>query len=281
MILYLISLLLLSVNAETTKQNSTVRVQDYYANYSLAQQNENQLKNSLHEIIASTHEKQNQAPDKLVDKCESSKSCYSHKDLGYHTAREYLFGEIYLEKVNGEHMIEDYYCGQTFTNQQFPAHSGLGENKIPDPNILNTEHTWPQFRFTDKYPESMQKSDLHILLPVPQHVNSIRGSYHFGEVEKVEVQACELAALGKSKEQQTVFEPMDKRKGDVARALFYFAIRYQVAIDQNEENYLRKWHEMDPVDEEESTKNNQIFEKQFNRNPFIDFPELAKQIKDF
>lgn len=35
------------------------------------------------------------------------------------------------------------------------------------------------------------------------------------------------------------------------------------------------WHEEDPVDEFEIQRNNRIYEYQGNRNPFIDYADLA------
>ncbi|RYZ68005.1 MAG: nuclease, partial [Proteobacteria bacterium] len=77
------------------------------------------------------------------------------------------------------------------------------------------------------------------------------------------------------------FEPPDAHKGNVARALFYFSVRYNIKIDPIEENFLKAWNKADPVDQEESGRNEAIMKIQGNRNPFVDFPELADSIGDF
>ena len=41
---------------------------------------------------------------------------------------------------------------------------------------------------------------------------------------------------------------------------------------------LLAWHEEDKVDAFEVQRNNRIYEYQGNRNPFIDYPELANQL---
>ena len=41
---------------------------------------------------------------------------------------------------------------------------------------------------------------------------------------------------------------------------------------------LLKWNEEDPVDAFETQRNNRIYEYQGNRNPFIDYPQLADHI---
>ena len=113
---------------------------------------------------------------------------------------------------------------------------------------------------------------------------------------------------------ETVFEPQDSDKGDIARAIFYMAARYNyysgsdsTPIDGNNPNLvlandlsensrtgtssatspfamgllsdLLAWNKLDPVDEYETHRNNLLY-KNFtnNRNPFIDFPEWADAI---
>jgi endonuclease I len=78
-----------------------------------------------------------------------------------------------------------------------------------------------------------------------------------------------------------VFEPPTVHKGRVARALFYFSVRYDIPLDPEEEAYLKKWNAEQPVDQEEITRNEEIYKAQGNRNPFIDYPELASLIADF
>lgn len=73
--------------------------------------------------------------------------------------------------------------------------------------------------------------------------------------------------------------------GAVARATLYFLLRYPGKIDDTEKEltrdrlqYLLGWHENHPVSDYEKHRNMAIFEKQGNRNPLIDFPELAEKI---
>ena len=114
---------------------------------------------------------------------------------------------------------------------------------------------------------------------------------------------------------QNVFEPQDSDKGDIARAIFYMAARYNYfsgsdsdGIDANNpnllvtndlstwesSNYLSSetvsgkvgiladllaWHKADPVDEFEIHRNNLLYTNfTNNRNPFIDFPEWVDYI---
>jgi hypothetical protein len=78
--------------------------------------------------------------------------------------------------------------------------------------------------------------------------------------------------------------------GDVARALFYMAVRYnglQVVngnVSEKPKGFigdlatLLLWNQSDPADDFEMNRNNIIYNWQQNRNPFIDHPDLANYI---
>ncbi|HSD14084.1 MAG TPA: endonuclease [Flavobacterium sp.] len=78
--------------------------------------------------------------------------------------------------------------------------------------------------------------------------------------------------------------------GDVARAIFYMCVRYN-GLDvvngnppQNPDGFigdlatLLTWNHSDPADDFEMNRNNYIYTWQVNRNPFIDYPNLADYI---
>ena len=79
-------------------------------------------------------------------------------------------------------------------------------------------------------------------------------------------------------------------KGDVARAVFYMAVRYNGlnVVNGNPPNNpdgfigdlatLLTWNFTDPSDDFEMNRNNIIYNWQVNRNPFIDHPDLANHI---
>ena len=79
-------------------------------------------------------------------------------------------------------------------------------------------------------------------------------------------------------------------KGDVARSLFYMAIRYNAldvergflptttASKMGDLDALLDWHRNDTADDFEMNRNNIVYEWQRNRNPFIDMPQLAEYI---
>ena len=71
--------------------------------------------------------------------------------------------------------------------------------------------------------------------------------------------------------------PGDEHVGDVARIVLYMHIRQSIPLNRvgNLQMFLR-WHELDPVNAFEESRNDKIFSIQKNRNPFIDHPELVE-----
>lgn len=205
----------------------------------------------------------------------------NHQVLGYYKARQVLLGQMYLEKNGSEYFVRDVYCQKEFTNDDFRRGTGVGPDLIPDPDVLNTEHTWPQSRFTDRFPKETQKSDLHHLFPTDSEMNNVRSSNKFGEIKGQTIPTkCNSSKFGKTASGFR-FEPPRDHQGNVARAIFYFSIRYQIPIDNDEEVVLRKWHSSDPVDSIEQEHHEMIFNIQGNRNPFIDHPDWVQKISDF
>jgi hypothetical protein len=84
--------------------------------------------------------------------------------------------------------------------------------------------------------------------------------------------------------------PTTTWKGDVARACFYMAVRYDglnVVNGNPPENSIGQigdlatlltWNQTDPRDDFEMNRNNYIYTWQVNRNPFIDYPNLADYV---
>lgn len=205
-----------------------------------------------------------------------------HSPVSYNRARELIFGFLYLEGSSPQtYSLDIYYCNQTLTNKDFDKANQLAPMQIPDNNVVNVEHAWPQSHFTGQFSKSFQKADLHILFPTLSYINSIRGNFPFGEVVEVKQSPCSQAALGLNAQGEQVFEPDDVIKGDMARATFYFSTRYKLKIDQNQEEALRRWHKMDPPDSKEIELNEKIYKIQKNRNPFVDNANYVDQISDF
>lgn len=221
-----------------------------------------------------------QLGSEIIEKLHQASS-RNHHVLGYDKARNLLMGHIYLRQNGSNYFLRDVYCQKDFSNSDFSKGNGLGPNKIPDNRVLNVEHTWPQSRFTSNFPREAQKSDLHHLYPTDSEMNSLRSSHKFGEVSRSRFNVkCPASDLGEV-DGKLRFEPPQEHKGHVARALFYFSVRYKTRLDADEESILRKWHREHPIDNEEREHHETISQLQGNRNPFIDEPELVDQISDF
>lgn len=116
-------------------------------------------------------------------------------------------------------------------------------------------------------------SDAHHLRAVDGQENSSRGNRNYG----VDYNG-------------PVATPTSSWKGDVARACFYMAVRYNglnVVNGNPNENIigqigdlttLLSWNHSDPKDDFELNRNNYIYTWQVNRNPFIDYPTLADYV---
>ena len=84
--------------------------------------------------------------------------------------------------------------------------------------------------------------------------------------------------------------PTSSWKGDVARAIFYMSVRYNLlnVVNGNPTDgtigqigdltSLLDWNHSDRSDDFEMNRNNYIYTWQKNRNPFIDYPNLADYI---
>ena len=147
-------------------------------------------------------------------------------------------------------------------------------------------------------------NDCHHLRAAEHMINVNRSDKDFGELTNptsTDEYGCKWT--------DTIFEPRDEVKGDVARMLFYMMIRYgeyspdtfPTAVDgaNTEVAYnlalvdedvtttsmgngrlgklstLLKWHYQDPVSDREIYRNNVVYLYQNNRNPFIDHPEYV------
>jgi deoxyribonuclease I len=182
--------------------------------------------------------------------------------VSYSEARKIIFTD--LDVHNGK--LKDVYTGREMTG-----------GKLPSSSDMNVEHTWPQ----SKGATGTAKSDLHHLFPTDSKANSIRSSFPFGKVDKVQWSSPSGAKFGLDAQGRKVFEPPDGHKGDVARAMFYFSSEYSKHIPPEEESVLREWNKLDTVDSAELARDQRISTIQGNLNQFVEHSNLVDRIKDF
>ena len=242
------------------------------------------LINDIRTVLTKKHQRNSNGMDSIVDHCDrGSLGCYEQSPIGYTAARKVLLGKLHLVQDGAAYGIEEVYCGRTYKGStDFPSGDKPGPNITPDDKYLNVEHTWPQSRFSSKFDKGTQKCDLHHLFPTDSKLNSIRGNFWFGEIDKQkEALKCGQSKFGSWNGRGQFFEPPAAHKGNVARAIMYFSVRYQMPIERAQEELMKKWSKADPVDAAERERNDQIQKIQGNRNPFVDFPELVEAIGDF
>lgn len=146
--------------------------------------------------------------------------------------------------------------------------------------FYNAEHSVPQAHF-DR--DATPRGDLHHIFTCKTDANQVRQHYKYSELGE---SGADYQGEGWVLRDRQVFEP-EGGKGAVARATLYFLLRYPGKLGDKPGEYtskdlktLLKWHQEDPVSHYELHRNHAIEELQGNRNPLIDFPELAK-ILDF
>ncbi len=196
--------------------------------------------------------------------------------------------DMYSEKPSGV----DPYNFSIATTQRCGSYSVEGD-------CYNREHIIPQSVFNSASP---MVSDAHFITPTDGKVNGYRSNYPHGMVGTLDVPPSSItnptkngSKLGNGLNSSysagytgIVFEPIDEFKGDIARMYFYFATRYEDLITTwgttypmfdgtaNQvftptfKNILLQWNQNDPVSPREIARNNAIYARQNNRNPYID-----------
>jgi len=158
----------------------------------------------------------------------------------------------------------------------------------------NREHVWAKSH-GDFGTSPGPGTDVHHIRTTDVTVNSRRGNLDFdnGGIEYIDGDGPTGCYVDDDS-----WEPRDEVKGDVARMIFYMAVRYEgddgepdlemvdyIPSSPDNEPYhaklttLLQWHVQDSVDVWEQSRNEKIYENwQHNRNPFIDHPEFADLI---
>lgn len=145
-------------------------------------------------------------------------------------------------------------------------------------------------------------SDLFNVYPTDARINNLRSNYPYGVVGtnsgfSKDPDHHGLGKLGSSTTANigTCYEPDDNYKGDFARSFFYMVARYRsntlnsgngakmftsspTNLTAYSLSFLLDWHRQDPVSQKEIDRNQAVYGIQHNRNPFIDYPELAEYI---
>jgi endonuclease I len=213
---------------------------------------------------------------------------YQTSDRDYYYENDGTVLDMYSENPTGV----DPYNYSSGSTQRCGNYSSEGD-------CYNREHIIPQSTFNSNAP---MVSDAHFITPTDGKVNGERSNYPHGVVGTASIVTQNGSKLGSASNSGyaagysgTVFEPIDEFKGDIARMYFYFVTRYENSVagypyamftSGNSgqvfttafKNILVTWHNQDPVNAREIARNNAIFARQGNRNPYIDHPEYVAMI---
>lgn len=198
-----------------------------------------------------------------------------HSSLGYNEGRRQMYG---YTDILSDGNIEGIYTG-------FQQAGGF----VTYPNPINAEHIVPQSFFGSSEP---MRSDIYILRPAHGSANSARSNSPFAEVNDNQAQwygvnGNSYTSTGNqpansdnwSEGSGSSWEPRESKKGDVARAVFYFYTMYPnegTSITAcGDLATLYNWHVNDPPDAAEISRNTKINQVQGNKNPYVEFPELV------
>lgn len=182
-------------------------------------------------------------------------------DCSYSNATRYMFTA--LDKENGT--VTCVYTGRSVA---------VGSEK-PDPNDMNTEHTWPQSQGASSIPA---KCDLHHLFPTDSDANQIRADFPLEVVTQNTEWSSGGSKQGQNNQGEEVFEPRDTHKGNAARALLYFSTQYEFPLSSEAIQRYLGWHLNDPVDDDELRRTQEIGRRQGNINPYVLCPILVEQL---
>ncbi|WP_127714379.1 endonuclease I family protein [Halobacteriovorax sp. HLS] len=197
----------------------------------------------------------------------------NHHALEYAQVKKLLFSIV--DNIKGQ-VCSAYTPSQCKERYQRDINQAL-DSKSHQNFKLNIEHTWPQSKGAKELPAN---SDMHHLFVTSKESNSKRANLPFCDAV-YDYWQMDGSIQGFDNFSQDCFEAQDLHKGNVARAMFYFSIRYNYPIDSHQESVLRSWHELDPVDQREIERNLIIQKLQGNLNPFITDPNFVNLIKDF
>ena len=217
-----------------------------------------------------------------------------HTAIPYGSGAGSTWGVFYYSDQDDEGYCMDMYCDSW---KKFTSVGAVVSG-------CNIEHSFAKSWWGGSKNDAYK--DCYHLNPSNATANSARSNYPLGVPTKDLKDQSVTGSLKVGKatyEGETfwVFEPKDEYKGDFARAYFYMATCYGDELTWRLDNkdvgskyamrndsylefrdweieVLLTWHRQDPVSEKETKRMDAVSDFQHNRNPYIDYPELAEYI---
>ena len=228
----------------------------------------------------------------------AAKECVqSHRRLEYSDLPSYWqYSDVYPELVDGQKRWWEMY-----SDEMYLIRAGQSAKSSFSANHMQREHSVPKswWKVGNDVEYTPAYSDMWNLYPSDGAANMAKSNYPLGPVDDAYfdngVTRVGLPVPGYGGGSGAVFEPADEYKGDFARGFFYMATVYddiswaaQYDWMFTKSSYptlqpwayemLLQWGRLDPVSQKEILRNDAVEISQGNRNPFVDFPELAEYI---
>lgn len=221
----------------------------------------------------------------LIDAIQSSYT--PNQTMGYNTARDTLYAKI-------DAVGNDLFCIYSNFKVTLNPNQDPSQSAYQNGNGINAEHVYPQSKGAGSEP---MRSDLHNIYPSNVNINSSRGSCPFDDIVDTDtdkwyfegttstsIPTSNIDAYSEKDDGGCEFEPRESKKGDIARAVFYFYAIYQNVANSADANFfniqkakLLEWHYADLPDATELARSAAIAQRQGNENPFALDTSLAKR----
>lgn len=233
--------------------------------------------------------KRREALKQAVKECVQQHTMLNYTNLPNH----WVYTDVYPDLYNGRKRWWEMYSHQVYLFRD--GQSGLNSFRECS---MQREHSVPK-SWWGSDASSPAWTDIYNLYPSDGPANQAKNNYPLGPVDPSHASfdngatRVGVPAAGYSGTAGVVFEPADEYKGDFARAYFYVFTVYDdlnwTANSMGVKNtyptlkpwayeMLLQWARQDPVSQKEIDRNDAAERQQGNRNPFIDFPELAEYI---
>ena len=201
----------------------------------------------------------------------------SHTVVSYFNYKTTMMNQFEIrDTTNGQSTVTCVYSGERKVFNEPFDWTALGYSREH-----TYSHSWmPTFPCDN--PEQPEYSDQHNLWPTNlQQANTPRSNLPLMDIDGNVVFTYLEGSVGYSGN-QLVYEPRAAQKGNAARSIFYMATDYngqggnnwQIPANQSQES-LKTWHFTDLPDNYEIARNEFIFSKQANRNPYVDSVNFA------
>ena len=218
------------------------------------------------------------------------KTIRTHTQLNY----DNLMDVYAVTDVDPDGYIYDIYSGKEKHKPEDGWRAGAGK----EGEGLQREHVIPKSYFNDAHP---MYSDAFSVMPADAYSNMRRNDNPYGVVDDPTYETTNGSKLGPNVypggPSETVFEPGDEWKGDIARVHFYFVTCYEqqmeiggwkpyalfdysspLGLSDWATDMFLEWAREDPISDRERERNEKVFGVQGNRNPYVDFPTLAEEV---